>query len=354
MDLERVARRAGIGDTMATSRRPVLEQASTSRRWAARRSRPRTPRAAARRWPSSRPPRSPPRPASASRPPPRPVLGTSPSSVKSRSASTSARHVSSSSRQPSTAAPSAPSELPQRLAPLRLRLRVDQVAEPFRRRVRSSLPLRKARRVNSPGSAGRTPENAQSRRSSAAMTAPAAVDMQLRHVLPGEARRPRKPQHERRDRALAARRVAAASARTRRRRGAGAGPASPRGRAACRARRRASTAIAARPGRSPGRRWCRVEKSSVRIDGRTTFVPDARAASRHDGASDEPARQASEPLSAAAQGQSRRTGGNGARRPSPRRSAAEPADPALGRLRRLPLVPRHGARELRGLPTRRR
>ena len=60
-----------------------------------------------------------------------------------------------------------------------------------------------------------------------------------------------------------------------------------------------------------------------------------------------PPRARDQPLSAAAQAQSGRLvalGAGGAGRGEAQRQA----DPALGRLRRLPLVPRHGARELRG------
>ena len=60
-----------------------------------------------------------------------------------------------------------------------------------------------------------------------------------------------------------------------------------------------------------------------------------------------------QPLSPAAQGQPRPLVGLGARGAG-RGQAHRQADPALGRLRRLPLVPRHGARELRGRGHRRR
>ena len=60
-----------------------------------------------------------------------------------------------------------------------------------------------------------------------------------------------------------------------------------------------------------------------------------------------------QPLSAPAQGQPRALAGVGAGGAG-RGQAHGQAHPALGRLRRLPLVPRHGARELRGRGHRRR
>ncbi len=60
---------------------------------------------------------------------------------------------------------------------------------------RSSLPLSKARRVNSPGSASRRPEAPQ-RRQQRRHRRPAAMDVQLGHVLAGEAGRRREPQRQ--------------------------------------------------------------------------------------------------------------------------------------------------------------
>ena len=62
--------------------------------------------------------------------------------------------------------------------------------------VRSSRPLTKARRVNSPASAGRKPGTVLQARQGGGDHGAAAMDMELRYILAREARRPRKEQDQ--------------------------------------------------------------------------------------------------------------------------------------------------------------
>ena len=78
------------------------------------------------------------------------------SSAKSSSSSTRAAHSSNCCRKPATRAASAP--LSRLRAPRRAAAVADWITSATASAwVRSSLPLRKARRVNSPGSAARAP-----------------------------------------------------------------------------------------------------------------------------------------------------------------------------------------------------
>ena len=218
--------------------------------------------------------------------------------------------------------------------------------------VRSIRPFSKARRANSPGSARRTPRSEVS----ASITRPdhgaAAMNMQLGDVLAGEARGPRQPEREPAVEHLAGPRV----------------PDLAQGRLARRRRRTAQRAHARLPlpaprcgsrrrrlgqARSPARRWCpfgswnsALHRSAISqtecviveaIGGQMTDAPlQERAAAGNR------LRPRDEPLSPPAPGQPRQLVGLGAR--GARRGQADgKADPALGRLRRLPLVPRDGA-----------
>ena len=134
----------------------------------------------------------------AQRCPPRPcasISGGRSSSGKSIAASRCARRRSSRSPQPRYSAPSAPSSWRnawRRCASVSAAAR-SATASAW---VRSSLPLRKARRVNSPGSARRSPRRAQ-RRHDRSEHGAAAVQVQFGDVLAGGAARPRKPQRQR-------------------------------------------------------------------------------------------------------------------------------------------------------------
>ncbi len=111
--------------------------------------------------------------------------GTSSSSAKSSSASTIARAVISRPRQASNArlcAPDAWRSACRRCASVSASIRS---ASPSTS-VRSSLPLRKARRVNSPGSAGRSPGIAAERRQHSRDDGPAAVNLKLGDILARE------------------------------------------------------------------------------------------------------------------------------------------------------------------------
>ena len=79
--------------------------------------------------------------------------------------------------------------------------------------VRSSRPLSKARRVNSPASAGRHPSMSFQRIEHRSDDGVTAVELQLRHVVAGFAVRTRKPQHQRLIDNFAARGIAHASER---------------------------------------------------------------------------------------------------------------------------------------------
>ena len=144
--------------------------------------------------------------------------------------------------------------LRERLARLRLGLGSDEIGKAFDLG-EIELPFSKARRANSPGSARRTPRSEASASITRADHGAAAMNMQLGHVLAGEARGPRQPEREAAVEQLA-------------------GPAGPdlaQGRLARRRRRtaqRAQRVARCRPRdadhrdagsarrRSPARRWC--------------------------------------------------------------------------------------------------
>ena len=166
---------------------------------------------------------------------------------------------------------------------------------------------------------------------------PPAVNVQLGHILAGEARRRRKEQHQ-----PAVEDLAAAVPY-----GPQAGPAWFRNRTDQRfeSESNARPADPDRPprplaaGRSTGQRSCR------RLTHRPSPVYRPRPTPGHDDRKPSPPR--SQPLSAPAQGQSgplAPLGPGGARRGRRCRQA----HPPLGRLCRLPLVPCHGPRKLRG------
>ena len=139
--------------------------------------------------------------------------------------------------------------------------------------VRSSLPFSKARRVNSPA----PPAAARHRRQAvddSGQDGAAAMEMQLGHVLAGEAGRPGKPERPGRDRARLAylrMRDCASSAS----RGAGNSPPESRSMAAIAFRsREPMTAIAG----SAGRRWQREDRVHVRSGWLARFRSPGQAA----------------------------------------------------------------------------
>ena len=175
---------------------------------------------------------------------------TSGSSEKSSAASSSARHSISRSRQLSTRLPSRPSSWRRawrRCASVSASMRSARPSTAER----SIRPLRKARRVNSPGSAARQPGRPASVRSTAARDRKTAVEVKLGLVLAGEALRPRHPDDERLVERFAGGGVAKHRERhpPRRRQAAGHGLEHA---GACRARSARTTAIAARPAPEAG------------------------------------------------------------------------------------------------------
>ena len=120
---------------------------------------------------------------------------TSPSSEKSIALSAAARAASRRRRWRSTQTPSAPSSCRsacRRCASVSASIRS---ASPSTA-ARSILPLRRARRVKAPGSAGRQPGTAAKAPSTEATTCAAPVQVQLRAILAGEAGRRGKPEDQ--------------------------------------------------------------------------------------------------------------------------------------------------------------
>ena len=147
--------------------------------------------------------------------------------------------------------------LPQGLAALGFGPGRDQVGDPLRLRQVEGVRPSKARRVNSPGSAGRRPGTPASASASAADYRPAAMDVEFRHVLAGGAVRRGEPEGEAVCRSVLP--IPARGSAGARPRGA---PAAGRRRAAPAPRRPLApetriTAIAARPCRWRARRWSR-------------------------------------------------------------------------------------------------
>ena len=306
--------------------------------------------------------------------------GTSPSSEKSMPASTSASASISRPRQVSARSPSSPlscRKACRRCASVSAAIRSARPSTA----VRSSRPFSNARRVNSPASARRKPGRSAQAPRARRRPPPAAVQLQLGHVLAGLALRPREPQHQGLVDHLAGSRIAQ-RAQGGAWRGSGSRPISvdqrlpgarsghpnhrDRRRRPARRQREDGIAVIAqltafdqcrsgprRPGPGPVEIGCRNLR-------RTIWTMRTRRALSSDPAEPhrkpdchcpkrarKPPRARDQSVSAAAQAQSGRLvalGPGGARRGQ----AQQQADPALGRLRRLPLVPRHGARKLRG------
>ncbi len=121
--------------------------------------------------------------------------GTSASSEKSMRASISASARMSRSRQLSAARPSAPCIWRSAWRRWPCVSAITRSARPSTA-VRSSLPFSKARRVNSPASAGRKPSMRDKRGERRGDHRAAAVQLQLGDVLAGLARRRGKPQRQ--------------------------------------------------------------------------------------------------------------------------------------------------------------
>ena len=226
--------------------------------------------------------------------------------------------------------------------------------------MRSSRPFSKARRVNSPASAGRQPSILAERLEHSGNDRMAAVKLQLGRVLAGLAARRRKPEHQRFVDRLAGRRIAQARQRRLPRRRHAADQLSKRG-AARAAPTRAPPQSPPAAGRKRGRRWWGEHRSYQRcanqFGARQRFAPRGLLATvrpcqrqpRRFSArrSPKPPRARDQPLSAAAPAQPGRLVGLGAGGAGGSQ-AHQQADPALGRLCGLSLVPRDGARKFRG------
>ena len=195
-----------------------------------------------------------------------------------------------------------------------------------RRSVRSSLPLLKARRMNSPGSGEPQRLVPPATSKSACRTARLAMQLQLGHVLAGLARR-------RRETTATSPRSITSPSDGRRSVRSSACRGSGRRAAQCRkqpARRRAR--ICGRPRRRRERR-----RSTARIWYPSAHFRTRSTMNRLAGSTSPYLRQhADNPGRLVAVDTRGFRGGEAAQRP----------DPSLDRLRRLPLVPCHGAREL--------
>ena len=166
------------------------------------------------------------------------------------------------------------------------------------------------------------------------------MDMQFADILAGKLAGPGKNKHQARGRSTV-RVVRPRSARNRR--PAGAGTATD-DRFERRTERRAAEPDDRDAGRHRAARQAHRWSSPDRL-----ILPIATSFSDIDRTADDrkPRPSRSQPLPPASTPTTRSIGGPGDRRPSRRRSDAKP-DPSLDRLCRLPLVPCHGPRELRG------